>query len=189
MGRVHARECEEASHVIVPGPSPGRRLAGFRLPRLFDPMLSADVERRVTPMTKAIIAVHLCGNPCDLHARKAITDRHSLLLIEHCAQAWGAKYRGEPVGTVGHLACWSLQNSKHITCGDDEVVASNDERFDPLLQRFGDKGFDRVKGGLYETFATNYRMTEPEAAVATAQLERLESIVQHLVKTKSRDRH
>ncbi|MBL9137663.1 MAG: DegT/DnrJ/EryC1/StrS family aminotransferase [Verrucomicrobiales bacterium] len=138
----------------------------------------AEVERRVTPKTKAIIAVHLCGNPCDLQALKAIADRHGLILIEDCAQAWGAKYRGEPVGTVGHLACWSLQNSKHITCGDGGVVASNDERFGPLLQRFGDKGFDRVKGGLYESFATNYRMTEPQAAVATAQLERLESIVQ-----------
>ncbi|MCC7375621.1 MAG: DegT/DnrJ/EryC1/StrS family aminotransferase [Verrucomicrobiales bacterium] len=138
----------------------------------------ADVERRVTPKTKAIIAVHLCGNPCDLLALKAIADRHGLILIEDCAQAWGARYRGEPVGTAGHLACWSLQNSKHVTCGDGGVVASNDERFGPLLQRFGDKGFDRLKGGLYESFATNYRMTEPQAAVATAQLDRLESIVQ-----------
>jgi len=138
----------------------------------------ADVERRITPKTKAIIAVHLCGNPCDLRALKALADRHGLMLIEDAAQAWGAKYRGQPVGVMGHLACFSLQNSKHITCGDGGLVGSNDKSFGPLLQKFGDKGFERVKGGgLFESFATNYRMSEPQAAVAAAQLERLEGIV------------
>src|SRR5438034_464906 len=137
----------------------------------------ADVERRITTKTKAIIAVHLCGNPCDLQALKTLADRHGLTLIEDAAQAWGAKYRGQPVGAFGHITCFSLQNSKHITCGDGGVVGSNDEKFGPLLQRFGDKGFDRLKPGLFEAFATNYRMSEPQAAVAAAQLERLEGIV------------
>ena len=137
----------------------------------------ADVERRITPKTKAIIAVHLCGNPCDMQALKTIADKHGLVLIEDAAQAWGARYRGQPIGTVGHLTCFSLQNTKHITCGDGGLVGSNDERFGPLLQRFGDKGSDRVKGGLCELFATNYRMSEPQAAVVSAQLERLEGIV------------
>jgi len=136
----------------------------------------ADVERRVTPKTKAIIAVHLCGNPCDLHALKAIADKHKLVLIEDSAQAWGAKYRGQPIGTVGHSTCFSLQNSKHITCGDGGIVGSSDERFGPLLQKFGDKGFDRAKGGGFLSFATNYRMSEPQAAVVAAQLTRLEAI-------------
>jgi dTDP-4-amino-4,6-dideoxygalactose transaminase len=136
----------------------------------------ADVERRITPRTKAIIAVHLTGNPCDLDALKALADRHNLVLIEDCAQAWGARYRGRPIGTVGHIACFSLQNSKHITCGDGGVVASNDERFGKLLQRFGDKGGDRNKWGGHPVFATNYRMSEPQAAVAAAQLTRLEAI-------------
>jgi len=94
----------------------------------------ADVERRITPKTKAIIAVHLCGNPCDLHALKAIADKHKLILIEDSCQAWGAKYHGRPIGTVGDMTCFSLQNTKHITCGDGGVVGSNDERFGPLLQ-------------------------------------------------------
>ncbi len=135
-----------------------------------------DVERRITPRTKAIIAVHLTGNPCDLDALKALADRHKLILIEDCAQAWGAKSRGRPIGTVGHFACFSLQNSKHITCGDGGVVGSNDERFGPLLQKFGDKGGDRRKWGGFDAFATNYRMSEPQAAVAAAQLTRLEAI-------------
>ena len=136
----------------------------------------ADVERRITPKTKAIIAVHLFGNPCDLSAIRAIADKHKLTLIEDCAQAWGARYRGRPIGTMGHIACFSLQDSKHVTCGDGGVVASNDERFGPYLQKFGDKGGDRIKGGGFQAFATNYRMSEPQAAIAAAQLERLEAI-------------
>jgi len=136
----------------------------------------ADVERKITPKTKAIIAVHLMGNPCNMDALKKIADRHNLILIEDCAQAWGAKYRGRPIGTIGHFACFSLQNSKHVTCGDGGVVGSGDQRFGPLLQKFGDKGGDRRKWGGHEVFATNYRMSEPQAAVAAAQLTRLEEI-------------
>ena len=135
-----------------------------------------DVKRRITPKTKAIIAVHLTGNPCDLHALKELADEHKLILIEDCAQAWGARYRGRPIGSVGHIACFSLQDSKHITCGDGGVVASSDERFGKLLQRFGDKGGDRHNWGGVPVFATNYRMSEPQAAVAAAQLPRLEGI-------------
>jgi perosamine synthetase len=138
----------------------------------------ADVERRITPKTKAIIAVHLTGNPCDLDALKTLADRHQLILIEDCAQAWGAMSRGRPIGTVGHLACFSLQNSKHVTCGDGGVVGSNDPRFGPLLQKFGDKGGNRSKWGGFDAFATNYRMSEPQAAVAAAQLTRLPAIAQ-----------
>ena len=137
-----------------------------------------DVKRRISPKTKAIIAVHLGGNPCDMDALKAVAEQHNLVLIEDCAQAWGAKYRGRPVGTVGHFACFSLQDSKHITCGDGGIVATNDERFGPIMARFGDKGYDRLKGLGLNVFATNYRMSEPQAAVAAAQLPRLEKIAQ-----------
>lgn len=136
----------------------------------------ADVERRITPKTKAIIAVHLTGNPCDLDALRKLADERKLILIEDCAQAWGAKYRGRPIGTVGHLACFSLQNSKHITCGDGGIVGTNDERFGPLLQPCGDKGSNREGKRTFPLFATNYRMSEPQAAVAAVQLTRLEAI-------------
>lgn len=135
-----------------------------------------DVARRITPRTKAIIAVHLCGNPCDLRALKALADQHDLVLIEDCAQAWGAQSEGAPIGTQGHIACFSLQNTKHVTCGDGGVVASSDPTFGPHLQKFGDKGYDRIKREGFAAFATNYRMSEPQAAVAAAQLERLEKI-------------
>ena len=136
----------------------------------------ADVEKRITPKTKAIIAVHLAGNPSRLEELKVIADKHKLVLIEDCAQAWGARYRDKPVGTVGHIACFSLQQSKQITSGDGGVVASSDEHFGPLLQRFGDKGANRSHPGLQTLFATNYRMSELQAAFAAAQLTRLEDI-------------
>lgn len=135
------------------------------------------VEPLITPKTKAIITVHLGGNPSELTALKALADKHKLILIEDCAQAWGAKYQGQSIGTVGHIACFSLQQSKHITCGDGGVVASNDERFGPLLHRFGDKGADRGQPGyLAERLATNYRMNELSAGFAAAQFTRLEEI-------------
>ncbi len=138
----------------------------------------ADVERRITPKTKAIIPVHLSGNPCDMNAMRALADRHKLILIEDSCQAWGARYRGQPIGMVGDLTCHSLQNSKQVTCGDGGIVGSNDERFGPLLQKLCTKGCDRVKRDGFQSnmFATNYRMTEPQAAIAAAQLDRVESI-------------
>ena len=134
-------------------------------------------EPLITPKTKAIIAVHLGGNPSELDGLKALADKQQIVLIEDCAQAWGALYQGKPIGTIGHIACFSLQTSKHITCGDGGIVASNDERFGPLLQRFGDKGGDRsIPRFLAERLGTNYRMSEPQASFAAAQMNRLEDI-------------
>src|SRR5262245_23796607 len=76
----------------------------------------ADVTRRITSKTRAIIAVHLAGNPCDLGALKALADQHGLVLIEDCAQAWGARYGGKPIGTSGHIGCFSLNDYKHVSC-------------------------------------------------------------------------
>lgn len=139
-----------------------------------------SVERAITPRTKAIVAVHLAGTPCDLAGLKALADRHKLILIEDCAQAWGAKYRGQPVGSIGHAACYSLMNSKHICAGDGGVVASSDPRIGPALLKFADKGNDRTAAGFSwdktDVLATNYRMSELQAGFAAVQLERLEPL-------------
>jgi dTDP-4-amino-4,6-dideoxygalactose transaminase len=134
-----------------------------------------SVREKITPRTKAIIAVHLAGNPCALQELKAIADEHDLVLIEDCAQAWGARYQGVPIGTIGHIGCWSLNDFKHIGCGDGGIVASNDERFGPLLQKFGDKSYDRCgKHRAPETLAPNYRISELQSAVAAVQMTRME---------------
>ncbi|MGZ4964035.1 MAG: DegT/DnrJ/EryC1/StrS family aminotransferase, partial [Limisphaerales bacterium] len=137
----------------------------------------ADVERKITPKTKAIIAVHLAGNPCRLAELKEVSDRHKLILIEDCAQAWGAMYRGKPISSVGQISCFSLQDSKHITCGDGGVAVTSDPKFGPLLTKFGDKGTNRVNPkDSSNALGTNYRMSELQAAFVAAQLERLEGI-------------
>ena len=138
-----------------------------------------DVEAKITPRTKAIIAVHLCGNPCDMDALRGIAASHKLVLIEDCAQAWGAASRGRAVGTMGDFGCYSLNDFKHIGCGDGGIVATNNASYGPLLQRFADKGYDRVTGShASESLALCYRLSEPQSAVAAAQIDRLPDIAE-----------
>lgn len=139
----------------------------------------ADVRKRITPKTRAIIAVHLAGNPARLRELRNLADEHNLILIEDCAQAWGAKLDGRPVGTFGHIACYSLNDFKHIGCGDGGLVASSDERFGPVLQKYGDKAYDRVNGTKTPEFlAPNYRISEPQSAVGAAQMDRMVAITE-----------
>ena len=140
----------------------------------------ASVARCITPRTRAIVAVHLAGTPCDLAPLVALAKQHGLTLIEDCAQAWGARYRGQPVGTLGHAACFSLMNSKHIGSGDGGVVGSSDAKMGPALLKFSDKGNDRTNPnynwGKTDILATNYRMSELQAGFGATQLTRLEGI-------------
>lgn len=140
----------------------------------------ADIRRRITPKTKAIMAVHLTGNPSDMDAIMAIAREHNLYVIEDCAQAWGALYRGKPVGSWGHLACYSFNEFKHVSCGDGGIVTTNDERFGPTLTKWADKFYDRNNSADARnptTLAPNYRMSEPQAAVAAGQLTKLDAII------------
>lgn len=142
-------------------------------PRTFN-LSPASVAQKVTARTKAIIVVHFAGNPCDMEALQSIAQAHDLVLIEDCAQAWGALYRGQAVGTLGDIACYSFDDFKHLSCGDGGLVCSNNSTLGHRLQPFGDKGYDRTAGGRNPAIlAANYRMSEPQAAVAAAQLESL----------------
>ena len=146
-----------------------------------------NLRRRITPKTRAIMVVHLAGNPSDMDAIMSIAKEHNLFVIEDCAQSWGAAHRGRPVGLFGELACYSLNEFKHISCGDGGIVGTNDKRFGPTLTRWGDKHYDRATGGRNpETLSPNYRMSEPQAAVAAAQLARLDEIVGAHIRLGSR---
>lgn len=137
----------------------------------------SDVLLKITSKTKAIVAVHLAGNPCDMESLRDLAKGYGLVLIEDCAQAWGAKQRGEPVGTFGDIGCFSLNDFKHIGCGDGGIVASGNPKYGPLLQKLCDKDYDRVSGCHSPEFlAPNYRISEPQSAVAAAQFNRLEGI-------------
>ncbi len=143
-------------------------------------MLPESVEARITPRTRAVIAVHLWGNACDLNALRDICRKHNLWLIEDCAQAFGCRYMGEPIGTFGDIGCFSLNEFKHISCGDGGIVITRDQRLATRLRLATDKCYSREPGVTQRnpTFlANNYRMTELQGAVALAQLEKLESIV------------
>lgn len=141
----------------------------------------ASVAARMTEKTRAVIAVHLWGNACDLSALRALCDRHGgAFLIEDCAQAFGGTYAGKPLGTFGHLGCYSYNEFKHISCGDGGMVITGDPALAERLRLSTDKCYNRRPDALNRqaTFlANNYRMTELQAAVALAQLRKLDDIV------------
>lgn len=139
----------------------------------------ASVEANITPRTKAIIVVHLFGNPCDMDAMCDIARRHQVALIEDCCQAHLTKYKGRLCGTFGDIGCFSLQQSKHMTAGDGGITITNDPDFGDRMNRFRDKGWTRKPGARrYPFLGLNYRMTELHAAVALAQLEKIADVVQ-----------
>lgn len=136
------------------------------------------VRRQITPRTKAIIVVHLWGMAARMDEFLALGREHGIPIIEDCAQAYFTEYRGKLVGTMGQLGCFSLQQSKHITCGDGGLVVTNDDGLADRARLFADKGWDRSgadRGHLF--LGMNYRITELQSAVALAQTAKLEGII------------
>jgi dTDP-4-amino-4,6-dideoxygalactose transaminase len=131
-----------------------------------------SIEALISPRTRAIMVTHLFGNPAEMDAIRAIAAKHGLFLIEDCAQAHLARYRGRLVGTLGNVGCYSFQQSKHITTGDGGMIISNeDERFSRRWRECFDKGWPRDQPGRDHLFlAPNYHMTELQAAVGLGQL-------------------
>jgi len=138
-----------------------------------------DVQRKVTSLTRAILAVHLFGNPCDMDALREIAAEHHLVLIEDCSQAHFAEYRGRRVGTIGDIGCFSFQQSKHMTTGDGGMTITSNREYFERMKLFADKGFARKGYGprAYLFHAPNYRMTELVGAVGLAQLRKLPDVV------------
>lgn len=143
-------------------------------------LTAATIEACLTSRTRAIIVTHVFGAPADMDPIMELAERRGLFVIEDCAQAHLATYKGRICGTIGHLGCFSFQQSKHMTTGDGGmVVANEDKRFGRELRLCGDKGWPRAKGGRDHLFlAPNYHMTELQAAVGLAQLKKLPAMVQ-----------
>lgn len=139
---------------------------------------TAAVRRVLTARTRAIMVVHLAGNPADTTALATLAREHGVALIEDCAQAWGALHQGRPVGLEADIACYSFNDYKHLSCGDGGIVATARPDLGPTLAPWGDKQYDRTTPGYRDPaeLAPNYRMSEPQAAVAAAQLTRLADI-------------
>ncbi len=140
-----------------------------------------DVERKITGKTRAIIAVHLAGQMCDMRPLRELADRHGLALIEDCSQAYWAEYEGALAGTLGDLACFSLQQSKHITCGEGGIFVTRNRQFADRARLFSDKAWPRETKSLgsarFLFLSQNYRMSELQGAVALAQLSKVKDIV------------
>lgn len=141
-----------------------------------------SIAKVLTPKTKAIVVTHLFGNPCEMTQIQALADAHGIPVIEDCAQAFLAEHRGRKVGTIGAIGCFSLQQGKHVTTGEGGLVVTND---DALARRmylginkawgYGDPAPDHY------FIALNYRMTELQGAVALAQIDKLQGVVERRV--------
>lgn len=141
----------------------------------------ADIERKITPRTRAIMVVHLFGNPANMDAIMAIARRHNLPVIEDCSQAHLTTYRGQLCGTFGDLGAFSLQQSKHMTTGDGGLTITARDDWAERMQLFTDKGWTRKPGWGPRTYlflAPNYRMTELQGAVGIAQTEKVGNVVE-----------
>jgi len=128
----------------------------------------ADVERRITENTKAIMPVHMMGQPADMDSIMMIAKKHNLKVIEDAAQAHLAVFRGKKLGTIGDLGCFSFQTSKTIACGEGGAVIGDDEQLMDRCYTVHNHGTSRR--GLTELIGPKYRMNEFEAAVLLGQL-------------------
>ena len=144
-----------------------------------------EVERLITPRTKAIVAVDFGGVLTDLHALRAICDRHGLLLIEDAAHSIGGSLDGVPVGSIADITCFSFHPVKTITCGEGGAVATNNASLARRIELFAKHGITRdsnllhnpdVGGWHYEQLELgyNYRMTDIQAALGISQLSKLQ---------------
>jgi len=130
------------------------------------------IEKAITPRTKAILPVHLGAQMCDMDAIMEIAERHNLTVIEDCAHAHGAKWRGRGAGTFGHFGSFSLQSSKILTTGEGGVLLCRTEELAALATSLIDCGRPHDPEGVVYTMGGNYRMTEFQAALGNVAIER-----------------
>lgn len=139
------------------------------------------VEEAITPRTKAVMPVHMCGAMAQMDELKAVCDSHKLILLEDACQAIGTKYKGKSVGTIGHAGTFSFDFVKIITCGEGGAVITNNEAVYKKCDQYTDHGHDHAgkdRGAdLHPYLGYNYRISELHAAVGLAQLRRLQEFL------------
>lgn len=136
-----------------------------------------DVIKKITPRTKAIMAVHLYGHPCDMDALVEICKKNNLFLIEDCAEAIGTLYKGKHVGTFGDVSTFSFFGNKTITTGEGGMVITNDETLHDRAVHFKGQGLAKHRQYWHDVIGYNYRMTNICAAIGLAQLENVASVL------------
>jgi dTDP-4-amino-4,6-dideoxygalactose transaminase len=144
-----------------------------------------SIRDSISNNTKAIVCVHLAGWPCEMDEILNIANEHNLFVIEDCSQAHGAKYKDKPVGSIGHIGCWSFCQDKIIsTGGEGGMVTTNSKVLWEKMWSYKDHGksykstFQSSSSGsfryIHESFGTNWRMTEMQAAIGIIQLKRMD---------------
>ncbi len=150
----------------------------------------ADIEHRITAQTKAIMPVHMLGNPCDMDAIIEVAGRHGLVVIEDACQANGGSYRGRKLGTIGQIGAFSLNIYKTMTAGDGGMVVTDDVDLYKLAFGFHDQGHAPLRSGVEvgkrSVLGMNFRMNELTGALALAQLRKLDRIVATLHEKKKK---
>lgn len=134
------------------------------------------IEAKITPKTRAIIVVHMYGQPAKMDAIKKIASKHKLVVIEDCAQAAGAKYKGQYVGSFGDISCFSLYQTKHIICGEGGVVMTSNDSFAAIITSIANNGIikDRLDAYDYDRIGFNYQLTEIQAVLAIGQFHKID---------------
>ncbi|MCG3211122.1 MAG: GDP-perosamine synthase [Anaerolineae bacterium] len=137
----------------------------------------ATVEAAITPRTKAIMAVHLYGHPADMAPLRDIADRHGLLLLEDAAEAHGARYRGQRVGGLSDAAIFSFYGNKIITTGEGGIIVTNNREWAERAFFLENQGRYNDNPYWHPEVAFNYRMTNIQAAIGLAQLEKIDDLL------------
>ena len=149
-----------------------------------------DIERKITPRTKAIMPVHMLGNPCDMDRIMAIAKKNNLLVLEDACQAAGASYKMKKVGTIGNIGAFSLNIFKTINSGDGGLVVTNDKTLYETAFGIHDQGHKPMRFGVEvgtrNVLGLNFRMNEITAAVGIAQLKKIDKIMDTLHKKRTR---
>ncbi|MEA2018958.1 MAG: aminotransferase class I/II-fold pyridoxal phosphate-dependent enzyme, partial [Campylobacterota bacterium] len=135
-----------------------------------------EIEKAITPKTKAIIPVHIYGQSCDMVAIMDIAKKHNLKVIEDCAEAHGAMQNNQKVGSFGDIGCFSFFGNKVITTGEGGICVTNSLELDEKMRVLRDHGMSKTKRYWHDVIGYNYRMTNLQAAIGLAQLERIEDI-------------
>lgn len=133
----------------------------------------SKIEERITPQTKAIIPVHLYGNPCDMDRIMSIAKKHNLYVIEDATESLGATYKGKYAGTIGDFGCFSFNGNKIITTGGGGMVVSGNLKRLERIKSLVNQARDETKGYSHSEIGFNYRMTNLEASLGLAQMARL----------------
>jgi perosamine synthetase len=136
------------------------------------------IEEKITEKTKAIIPVHLYGHPCDMDVILEIAKEYDLYVVEDCAEAHGAEYKDKKVGSFGIINCFSFYGNKIITTGEGGMCVTNDKELAEKMKMLRDHGMSHQKKYWHEVIGFNYRMTNLQAAIGVAQLNKIDKFVE-----------